>query len=192
MRAFDPWVGPHYQTEGLAGTKLMVLGESQYPGPEYAHLYPGGAPTPGCRSSIQENVRELVFENRNAFFTKITKLVLGQPAKKWVPQEARQDFWERVAFYNYIQWWLSAARSRPSEQNWIDALAPFLDVLAELRPDVLLVLGNELASRLPKIFPSEIEVVKIPHPSSKGFSYDPWTNLVRDAFERSKRMRGAP
>ena len=59
MRAFDPWIGRHYETEGLGGTKLLVLGESQYPGAERLHLYPAGAPTPACRSSTQEIVREL-------------------------------------------------------------------------------------------------------------------------------------
>jgi hypothetical protein len=181
MRAFDPWIGRHYETEGLGGTKLLVLGESQYPGTEYVHHYPSGAPTPSCRSSTQEIVRDLAIENRNRFFTKVAKLVLGLPAGQWLPSDARADFWERVAFYNYVQWWLGGARFRPSQQLWAAAQIPFLEVLSELRPQVLLVLGNELANWLPTI-PAAIAVVKIPHPSSKGFSYDPWAASIRLAL----------
>lgn len=186
MRAFDPWIGLKYETEGIGGTRLLVLGESQYPGAEYVHLYPGGAPTAACRSSTQEIVRDLAIENRNRFFTKVAKIVLGLPAGRRLPSEVRVDFWERIAFYNYVQWWLGGARFRPSPELWLAAQSPFLEVLSELRPHVLLVLGNELSRWLPTL-PTEIEAVKIPHPSSKGFSYDPWSDSIRLALDRPNK-----
>ncbi len=181
MRAFDPWIGPQYKDVGLGGIKLLVLGESQYPGTAYDQFCPTGAPTPACITSTQEIVQQLAIDERNRFFTKIAKLVLGIQAGQWLSPEARSDFWKRVAFYNYVQWWLRAPRYRPSEQLWNASREPFLEVLSELRPHILLVLGNELARWLPPI-PFGVEVVAIPHPSSKGFSYAPWSTSIRSAF----------
>jgi hypothetical protein len=178
-RAFDPWIGRRYQLEGLDGLKLLALGESQYGPP--GHLT---EPIPGIRtrdsSSTQEIVQDLGIECRNAFFTKIYKLVSGRLRDPPSPED-KASFWQQVAFYNYIQWWLPRARFRPSPEMWQAAREPFLRVLEEYEPDVVLVLGKGTASWLPPI-PDSIVTIRIAHPSSAGFSYEPWASRIRDAL----------
>lgn len=186
MRFFNPWVGSAYWTSGIHGLRLLVLGESQYVSPETSDAEFNERPTPECSSSTQAIVRELALDRRNPFFTKITKLVLGVPAGTWVSDEQRVSFWQNVAFYNYVQCWIRAARRRPTESMWLEAQRPLLQTIEELKPHVLLVLGNELAQRLPAEL-SGLELVKVPHPSSRGFSYDPWSATVANAFSSAIR-----
>ena len=63
----------------------------------------------------------------------------------------KSEFWERVAFYNYVQTFSSAARVRPSPEAWGDhvAVEAFQEVLDVLEPDRILVLGKDLWRSLP-------------------------------------------
>jgi putative transposase len=70
-------------------------------------------------------------------------------------------------------------RFRPSPEMWQAARAPFLRLLEECDPRVVLVLGKGLASWLPPM-PDNIVTISISHPSSKGFSYEPWASQIRD------------
>ena len=59
-------------------------------------------------------------------------------------------FWHSVAYSNYIQQFTGlAARDRPTEQMWREAVDPFFEILNKLRPDFVLVLGSQLWNRLP-------------------------------------------
>lgn len=177
MRAFNPWVGDRYWTTGLNGLRLLILGESQYDAHSDGVEEWTGAPTPECKFSTQAIVQELAIDKRNRFFTKVAKLVLNKPAGAWLSDEDRRSFWQQVAFYNYIQWWLRGPRYRPSRDMWTDARSALLEVLNELSPSVMLILGNELLSQLPPL-PNNIVQIHIPHPSSRGFSYDPWCEQI--------------
>jgi hypothetical protein len=68
---------------------------------------------------------------------------------------------------------------------WTAAQAPFLQVVESLAPNVLLVLGKELATYLPKL-PPGIVVCCIQHPST-GFDYDLWNPLFSKAVARARR-----
>jgi hypothetical protein len=116
---------------------------------------------------------------RSKFFTKIARLFLGYG--RALSDEERADFWHQIAFYNYVQWWLDDRGVRPTPEMWRTAQAPFLEVLQELRPKLVLVLGRELASELPSI-PEHIVTLPIPHPSSYGWTYEPWTTQVTQAL----------
>jgi len=62
----------------------------------------------------------------------------------------RKEFWDNVAFYNYIQEPVGdGPRERPTEEMWANAKAPFMEVLGQLRPSHLLVLGGQLWENLP-------------------------------------------
>lgn len=171
VRTFAPWIGANYWSEGLAGVRVLILGESHY----------GDADTE--RSSFTtEIVREWGQEKRLRFFTMIQKLLLGH-GPGWISDEARAEFWEQVAFYNFVQAFVGTEpRTRPTREMWDAARMPFLATLAELQPQVLVVLGLELATNLPQVPPS-IFVCKVPHPSSNGFSYQQWHPDVLSALQ---------
>ncbi len=134
---FEPWIGREY--ESVVGARWLLLGESHYGEP--------GTETPEFTKDV---VRELVFTKRYSYFTKIAKLVLGQSPGHFLTDEDLHKFWDRVAFYNYVQSLVgTAARIRPTQSMWAAAQAPFLEVLGTLRPTHILVLGWELWRFLP-------------------------------------------
>ena len=172
MRTFDPWVGSKYRAEGLAGTRVLILGESHY-----------GEPGSECATYTIDVVRTWAQAKRNRFFTVTHKLVSGYPPGSWVPDSERIEFWERVAFYNYVQSLTGPApRYRPTERMWEDAAPIFLHTVRELEPHVVVMLGLELHDRAPAVSPP-VRVCGVQHPSSAGFTYAEWQPLVKAVIE---------
>jgi hypothetical protein len=59
-------------------------------------------------------------------------------------------FWSKVAFYNFIQSPVSGgARVRPTGDQWAVAAPAFLEVLKNLRPDRVWIIGRELWRHIP-------------------------------------------
>ncbi len=171
---FQPWIGNLYRANNRFGVQVLVLGESHY-GDE-AETRP---------TVTTEVVRWLAQDERHAFFTKVSKVLLGLDEKIWLNNEARGEVWEHVAFYNYIQGFVSTdPRVRPTTNMWENAREPFLQIVRDLNPQLMLVLGIELGRNLPAV-PSSIEVCVIQHPST-GFSYEKWNRMFLEALERAR------
>ena len=171
---FEPWVGKKYAQNNHFGARILVLGESHY-GEEFETQ-------PNVTSEV---VRLLAQTKRHSFFTKISKVLLGIDGTIWLDDKARGEIWEHVAFYNYIQGFVSTdPRVRPTSTMWASAQLPFLQVLRDIKPQVILVLGKELSSHLPEI-PEGIEVCRIQHPST-GFVYSKWNPLFAKAVQNSR------
>ena len=169
MRTFEPWVGKRYDNGGIRGVRLLILGESFYNST-------GRDP----RTFTSEMIRQLGQQGRFRFYTTTQRLVVG--GSGWLSDAERSAFWEQVAFYNYIQSFAPRPRWRPTPEMWTAARAPFLATLAELRPDVLLILGRQLRQNLP-VLPPELRVCEVPHPSSGRLRYASWQPVVRAALE---------
>jgi hypothetical protein len=173
MRTFDPWIGSRYMTDGVQGVRLLILGESHY-----------GLPGDMRSTFTVDVVRWLGQQHRFRFFTIIQRLVTG--TNGWLSNDDRSEFWERVAFYNYIQSFPGTRpRWRPTPEMWLAARDPFLQTVNELSPQVLLVLGKELSFNLPNL-PAAISVCKVQHPSSRGFRYANWRPQVKTALEAAQ------
>ncbi len=141
--AFEPWVGVNYKL-GIAGKKVLVLGESHY------H---------DCEKD--ENCKNKA--NRNARHRNLTTGVVDSwkdkphrsPVSHRVPQLfaiEKAEFWSRVAFYNYLQTFAGARpRHSPADVNWndSDSAEAFQSVLDCLQPDRVLVLGKNTWTNLP-------------------------------------------
>lgn len=152
---FLPWVGEQY-TASRHGVRVLVLGESHYGDPEdYAPDF------------TQNVIRDYAFQSGFRFFTMTTKLLRGTTDEPTA--EERRDAWQHVAFYNFIQEFVgNAGRIRPTAGMWRDAASALEEVVAELRPDVILVLGYQMWDHLPEL-PVTWACVK--HPCG-GMSYD--------------------
>ena len=175
MRVFDPWVGSKYWTEGLSGVRVFVLGESHY----------GDAGTES-RSFTTEVVKEWAQEKRHRFFTVTQRLISGLGSET---DEQRAEFWEHVAFYNFVQAFPgSEPRQRPTPEMWSGAAVPFLATVQELKPHLVVVLGYELQSNLPTL-PEGIHVCSVQHPSSRGFQYEQWQSAIRLALQSAAGVK---
>jgi hypothetical protein len=172
MRTFDPWIGSRYATDGIGGKRLLILGESHHGGE--------GCDFAGFTAKVIRD--EALGENghpRRKFFARVQRIIVG--GRGGFTDSEREDFWSRVAFYNFIQTALEEPRDRPTYEMWQAACEPFLLTLRELAPTLVLVLGVELQRGLPPL-PEGIAVCSIQHPSSTGFSYDDWQPRVHSAI----------
>lgn len=173
--AFSPWVGPDYQGPGLGGVRVLILGESHY----------GEVGTEDPEFTIRV-VTDMAIETGYAFFTKAQNLVEDRPGAR-LSRDDRCRFWGQVAFYNYIQTFVGPRpRIPPTQFMWERAEEPFVSVLEELEPQVVVALGYRLSSHVEGSVPATIRFVKCMHPSSSRFRYSPWTADLRSALESAR------
>ena len=171
MRTFDPWIGSRFKSDGIRGIRLFILGEANY----------GTGEGERQRTHTADIVRMLGVQGRFRFYTVTQRLVSGGRGR--LSDAERAEFWERVAFYNYIQSFPGPkARWRPTPEMWAAARDPFLQTLKEVDPQIVLVLGHELRRNLPHI-PAGIEVCAVQHPSYPGFRYAQWQPVVEAALD---------
>ena len=173
MRNFDPWVGSLYSEGGLNGLKVLILGESHY-----------GTP-PESRDFTSKIIKRWGQKEPSKFYTKTQRVVSLDRKRGSIPVTRRTEFWEKVAFYNYVQHFVGTkSRVRPTSTMWDKAKAPFLETVLELAPHVIVALGKELNRNLPQI-PENISVAKIIHPSGRGFNYKDSQEIVKSAYTRA-------
>ena len=171
---FKPWVGERYKKRDLFGLKILLLGESHYVVSDKEK-----------EDFTIEVVKRLGQDERYRFFTITAMFLLGKKAGERISNEERKAFWERVAFYNYVQDLVDKCpRKRPTAQMWHDAKKPFLTVCEELKPELIVVLGKELCWNLPDI-PSKYTYCCVRHPSA-GFSYKIETPKLLEAVNKAK------
>lgn len=184
-RVFDPWIGCMYNQKATQFPRLLILGESHY-----GRLRTEKATTTkDLITGIRCNL------TREPFFTKVARLIClaynGSIASAKINEA---EVWQRVAFANYIQEFVSEGpRVRPTHEMWEKAAVPFIQTLHEIKPQILLVLGKQLGERLPPITQSEhlIEICRINHPSSGGWAYKRWSaDLEKSFLVVANRKRG--
>lgn len=172
QRRYDPWMGEHYHDQGIDGLRLLILGES--------HHEADGDDGENHREFTKEVIRKLCLEGKYQFFAKVQQLVQGLEPGVPIDQTKRRDFWNRVAFYNYVQQIVGTGPGvPPSDSMWKDAQKPFVETLQELRPHMVLILGQRLSEHVPKdLIPPEIERCDVEHPSSWGFQVTAFQDKV--------------
>lgn len=118
-------------------------------------------------------------------------LVAGIGKGKQVTNEQRAAFWEQVAFYNYVQAFTGPEpRCRPTPKMWAAAPRAFHATIAELKPQVVVVLGLTLRRHLPAI-PENIHVCCAQHPSSRGFNLEEWQPAIQAAIKKAAEGDGS-
>lgn len=128
-----PWEGPNYM---VSNPKILILGESHY-------KREGSDQNTFTQGVIRSwAVGE---QGTRKFFTTIAKVLSGNLDKHMTKGE-KAEFWNRVAFYNYIQEVVGEGpRDRPTDAMWERAQQPFLQVVKSLSPDIVVVLGGHLS-----------------------------------------------
>lgn len=101
-QVFLPWIGSRYADDGLDGVRILALGESHCGVEDDKH-----------RGFTQFVVRRWGLEKRSKYFTIIAKYVLGLTSDDYLRMKDRREFWQSVAFYNYIQ---DVAGAGPAER----------------------------------------------------------------------------
>jgi hypothetical protein len=125
-----PWIGKSYG-HGLYKHPILILGESEYD--KYGQAAKCGD-TNWC-------INEVITGEKpgRKYFPNIASMFLGREPET---QGERSEFWQSVAYYNYVQEQLPSSRTRPNRQMW-RSTAPeaFREVLAKHKPKFVVVLG---------------------------------------------------
>lgn len=173
FKPFNPWIGSKYGQNSRFGRKVLVLGESHY----------GDRPRPEFTIDV---VRRYGQEQRARFFTIAAKLLLGMGAGAWLSDQERAEVWEHVSFMNYVPGLVGgSSRERPTEEMWRAGEKPFLSAVEELKPDIIVVLGQELSHWLPEL-PPHITVFAGKHPSGRGFNYAEWNPQFTKTLQEAR------
>jgi len=192
---FRPWVGEKYD-QGIGGRKVLLVAESCY---EWEDT--NGKMTPK-RDHMTTQIQWILTGETMPFYSNIAHTFTRAAAGL----SSIADFWQRVAFHEFVQRPMTNASERPSSSDWERGQKPFLEVAQKLSPDCVFILGFELWKWLPelegyeaeKLFCSEGEelwrcgyrfqservtpVYRLHHPS-RAFSPELWAPCVRKALE---------
>lgn len=151
---FRPWVGEKYFSEGFGGKRILVLGESHYCPLELAE---SGRCYPCCRDELMDErcfsqtegvISDIVYayngEPYMQTFLCFERAVMGRP----MSQEEREDFWQRVVFYNYVQYAVKASRTAPERELFVKSEPAFKELLEQYMPDYIIVWGVRLYNNM--------------------------------------------
>jgi hypothetical protein len=147
----DVWIGDKYECES---DRVLILGESWYGDVEPLVLYvPRWA-----RGEINDSTFSRLFNAASGLHT------------ERATYEQRVDWWNAIAFYNFVPGTVGASRSdRPSEAAFAAARTLLTVVLDKLRPRGVWIIGKgqaEYSAEVVRRFGSVFEVT--PHTASFG------------------------
>lgn len=83
-------------------------------------------------------------QRKSALFKKSMRAIHEMRDKRIVLDKDREAFWESIAFYEYVQWWLDRARRRPTDAMFSKSDKAFFEVLSVLKPDLIIAWGVRL------------------------------------------------
>lgn len=154
---FSPYVGSRYN-EGINGKKILVIGASFYCNKTECQFYEKCTDR-NRKDSSDYDLKCPVYVGRGmTLHDEPTNCVFDQPYAYRIFGAyvadllglSREDLWRRLAFTNYIQFFLPAqegkyapTRISDSSQRDFDA---FIEVVKELKPDVIMVWGGVINS----------------------------------------------
>ena len=149
----------------------------------------------------QEIIRDLYdpnseFERYKNTYSKFINAVSGQ--KQYF--DGKKIWWNKLAFYNYIQTPMSGPRRSPKKVEYQQSEEAFWEILEKIRPSHILVWGYRLYESLPQTgigLPSivmhdgteveqwqynlrdctNVKVLRMKHPSS-SYSTNYWHNAI--------------
>lgn len=146
---FSPRIGKGYARGGIFGKKILALGESHYCGSGCADCGECGK-HPECSDFTTKVVNWCLNPSveREGWMNTYLKFERSLVGKETTPLESRK-IWDSIAFYNFLQVAMGGAREAGTNQQYRAAAEPFMQVLEELQPDVLIVWGVRLWNNLP-------------------------------------------
>jgi hypothetical protein len=181
-----PWIGRDYKKNR---SKILVLGMSTYNKDD---------PKKYCVRIMAEKVCHGNSEIWARYWVRITNLIKNK-------NENIYEFWNRISFYNYIQEIMNEPKQKTPKDYWENAKEPFKEILAKLRPDVVIVTGYQTFENLPdefilnkpiffknetlktgiyKIVGKTINICATKHPASYGFSLNTWRQLLKKYYNK--------
>lgn len=154
---FRPWVGSDYETGGIFGKKILVLGESHYCNKE---LVEGGKCFPECKCELMNEdcysqtvqvvydfIHNYEGESYHQTFLCFERALMGRE----LSGDESEKLWNSVAFYNYFQYSQPGPRQPLANNVSKDSEEALYQILSILSPDYVIVWGMRCYERLPDL-----------------------------------------
>lgn len=144
------WKGRDYEDNGIFGSRILIVGESTYT-------------TNGADTSLYNvwMAQDHIDGYRDAFRTKLIRVFLNTDYEQ---KDDIEKFWNSVCYLNFIIPALSGPRIAPNDRMWVDNSQPLSKLLAELKPNLVVVLGYRMWSEWINTPPCEM----LPGPIIEG------------------------
>lgn len=183
-RQIEPWapLGPDPR---IGGVRLLLVGESHYD--------EGQAWT---TDQVRWFTNDVVYawaaysgSTSKPFFARAYAVVTGRSVTEAIAEY--HHFWRSVFFYNFVQTLVEGGPGcRPSAAQFEKSGPAFLETLEDIRPDAVLVLGKAVWDNMSTdqgrkvegrfggsdvwqyrlADGSEVPMIFVPHPASRGFN----------------------
>lgn len=176
---FAPWIGPHYE-RGFRGLHILLVCESHYGDkkherptvtPEIIKAFALGEMHPLATSKLR----------RHKHFTLIMASV--QNLRQRFSGKQRKEFWNSVAYYNFLQEFLPRSRVAPIPEAWERSERAFIEVLKVVAPDLIICFSLRNGDRIRSLAGS-VPVAVVNHPSS-GFEYSKVNPVIAVHIDRA-------
>lgn len=198
---FKPWIGKNYESGGIFGKRILVLGESHH-----------------CGGSTESEAKDA--EEHPDFTIDVVTQLLSGAKTRWTPTfrkferslvghetdlEASVAIWNSVAFYNYLQKAMTDPRKVLEWPDDDNDEAAFFEVIDRLQPDLIIVWG---VGRMYDNMPSKgwekgeemlvdgysvkngyytldngkrVRTIWVNHPST-GYSWERWNKVIKEVL----------
>ncbi|WP_418114440.1 hypothetical protein RJD40_19460 [Vibrio scophthalmi] len=197
---FKPWVGSEYGTDkSLFQNKILVLGDSHYC-EEYCFQCGSQEKRECCSEFTTEVVNDYLNPDitarwKKTFTTFMNSFVAGTKHD----EQSRNDLWNSVAFYNYLQIAAGTDVRQTQHYNYEDPTykSALIEVITELQPDFIISWGNKAWDAVPEdlgfgkygvsqqfencccVYPykdAEIQLIGVTHPST-AYKSSYWSSV---------------
>ena len=145
---FKPWVGKDYETGGILGKKVLILGESHYCDNEKCNGKCGFRDFPEGGEECEDFTKNAVNNYLNGIEGRWTSTYL-KFEKYLIDIEKHSDYnkrderiWNSLAFFNFLQVDMRKARKGGTPEDYEEGRIAFLEVINELQPDLIIVWGT--------------------------------------------------
>lgn len=145
---FKPWVGKNYETGGIFGKKILVLGESHYCS-VYCNKC-GLKYTQECDQVNTVGVVQTIINGDTDRWTGTFRKFERSLVNKKTTSERSKEIWDSVAFFNFLQVAMPKTRKGGTKEDYAEGRKAFLEVIEALQPDLIIVWGvTRLYANLP-------------------------------------------
>jgi hypothetical protein len=137
-----PWVGENYFSEE---SKLLFVGESHYSNeindPNDKH-----SDTEYTKKVVEQLGIKYKTNNKKSatIFRNLNYSILGRQNSL----DERQNYYSKIAFYNFIQTPMNTIKKRPSIKEIEDGWDTFFKLISVLNPDKVIFIGSSVLSGL--------------------------------------------
>lgn len=161
MKAFfQPYIGEQY-AQGIQGKKILVLGASFYCNRVKCPHFASCTSIVLKDSSVYDNQCPEYMPDHKSLHLEPSYCVEDAPVTyqrfaaymgTFLEDDDYNNVWNHMAFTNYVQFMLPASNGTFRETTWSDLserdFDAFIEVLQSLKPDIVIVWGNIINSRV--------------------------------------------